>query len=196
MGITRFLPIYDPNPTTVSSALAIAAMVALALVLFGRVIARIRTEEACRKDYKLALIITTVVLAAVFSVVAYTGTLTLAAIGNMIAVFGGAGMAVLTVLVMVRVLRRPGRLFISRLPFTMVATIALTMYVATVAYAQTIAANSGGSVAGSMWWNMYRGALWVADLLSVIVVPYAVIALIIAAIAAGVRKFRNRTATP
>lgn len=190
MGITSVLP-NTPAP----SVLAVVALVALALALFGRIVARIRTEEACRPQYKLGLIIFTVVLAAGFSVAAYSKIIDAGMpMGNFVALVGGAIVGGFIFVTMIKLFRRPGRFLVSRLPLGLLALFALTMYVAIISYSQTVAANSGGSLGASVWWNVYRGALVVADLLTVTLVVYAAVLLVVGPIVWLINTIRRRRA--
>jgi hypothetical protein len=198
VGITSVLP-NTPGP----SALAIVAMVALALVLMVRIVARVRATEACRPEYTLGLIVTTVVLAAAFAVAAYSGIIDAGMpLGNLLALVGGCVVGGFTTATMINLFRSPGRLFASRLPLGMVALFALTMYVAIISFSQSATANGGGSAGGSVWWNVYKGALMFADLLTIILAVYVAILLVAGLFMVPINAYRRRraartaTATP
>lgn|GEM_PF-6398623 len=191
MGITSVLPDIKPP------VLAIAAMLVLLMVLVARCVARARADVArahpdadCRSDYKLGAAITTFVLAVVFTVPAYMGVLDSLASGNMIALLGGLALCACTVWLVITLIRRPGRFFGGRLPMTLLAAIPLALYVAIMTYSQFVFTHA------PMWWTIHRTALVVADVLTLVFVPYAIVTLLILGLMALVRRIRHRTTTP
>lgn len=188
MGITSFLP-----GTPAPNILAIVAAVSLVVITISRLFGW-KSAEATKKDYQLTLLIITTVLATGFAGVAYSGIMESLSSGNMIVMFGGPTLVVLIVMVALRLVIGAGSFWRGRLPLALIALLALTMVVATIGYAQAVFSNSGGFQDNTMWWNMYKVVLVVADALSIFIVLYLGVLLVIWLIMVPIKAYRHRRA--